>query len=140
MKNTFIFFICFIFCVSGCKQDPPFSATCDKKVKISSQLYNSAPEKQFTASSIKVNGNCLEVSYYFCGSDTAGDLTLIDAGISNYALPVSRQLRFSFNAESACLALIPHALTFDLTPLKKFDSNHIVLRIKGWNNPIDYYY
>ncbi|MBT8326375.1 MAG: hypothetical protein KJP21_01545 [Bacteroidia bacterium] len=140
MKNTFIFCIVFILSISGCKQDPPFSETCDKKVEINSQLYNSAPEKLFTASSIKINGNCLEVTYYFCGSDTAGDLKLIDSGTIYYSRPVKRQLRFSFNATSVCLALIPHTQTFDLTPLKRFDSNHIVLNIKGWNKPINYYY
>ncbi len=125
----------------SCQKDPSIVVNnCNKQVLIDKQLYRKAPNKFFDVSNVILDHDCLKVTYYHCGSNSDGNLMLIEGEANQNKFPTERNLRFSFDTISPCLALISHTQSFDLTPLKKFVSNHIILQIEQWKKPIHYRY
>jgi hypothetical protein len=114
--------------------------TCDQQVIISTDEYNNAPADQMTITDIKINGNCLKISFTAGGCDgTTWDIKLIDSDEIFYTEPPQRDLRLSLKNEEECDALISKEVTFDISALQ-VDGGKVSLNIINADEQILYEY
>jgi hypothetical protein len=79
------------------------------------------------------------VDYNHCGTSEEGNLRLIDAQEHVDGYVHSRKLRFSFDQRTNCFGFKSHIQTFDISSLRQFHDEHIVLTIPGFGKTVYQY-
>ncbi|MBG6129724.1 hypothetical protein IWQ47_000974 [Aquimarina sp. EL_43] len=131
-----------IFGILACNSDDDNNNTdsCDQLTIINSKQYVSEPNHNLTISSLKINGNCLKISFGSsgCSGDT-WELKLIDSEEILETNPPQRNLRLSLKNEELCNAFITKEISFNILGLK-VDGNKVLLNIKNSDDQILYEY
>ena len=128
-----------LFLYVGCKDKITPDVKCQKTLIIDSLQYKTAPNKYFSINDVNIEANCLKVDYSHCGSVQEGNLKLIDAQEHVDGFIHSRRLRFSFDKDTNCFAINSREQTFDISNLRQFHEEHIVLTISGFGKTVYQY-
>lgn len=140
MKNlTFLLFSILI--LFGCKKtDTPVdtaSLICDQKIIVDFDLFNDAPDDDFTFNSIELDDDCLHISFSYGGGCNDVDIKMIDANTDAPSSVSMRTLRLSLDDDDDCEAWVTEEISFDLTPIKN-DIGSATLIIQGWDEQLFY--
>lgn len=114
---------------------------CDEVVLIDEAYYNNLESVYFTFVSIEINEDCLAVSLSASGCDgNSWEFKLVDSGAVAESSPEQRYLKLELINDEDCLAVISGNVTFNLNPIRVEGSNHILLHIEDYPDPITYSY
>ncbi|WP_109853056.1 hypothetical protein [Aquimarina sp. AU58] len=131
-----------VFGILACNSDDDNNNTdsCDQLTVISSKQYVDEPDHNLTISSLKINENCLKISFGSsgCSGDT-WELKLIDSEEILETNPPQRNLRLSLKNEELCDAYITKEISFNILGLK-VEGNRVLLNIKNSGDQILYEY
>ena len=133
VKLIIILSIISIVCVSCNNSVDPNQNNCEQKIIIDPELYNNSPNDDFDFRDIKIDGDCLVVTIEYGGGCGNVEVKLIDAGVVMESNPVQRNLKVSFKDEDFCKVLLVREFSFDLTPIRTFGENRVLLNISNWN-------
>ncbi len=139
MKSTLLLTIiaCVLFSCA-CKKDPTIvSNICDKQIIIDSKLYNNGDNDPLTIKDIKLDGDCLDITYSYGGGCADVQFNLVCDGAIMESMPLQTNVRVNFRDKDNCKALITTTESIDLTPLKKLGTP-ISFKLKGWETRILY--
>ncbi|PKV51185.1 hypothetical protein ATE84_3258 [Aquimarina sp. MAR_2010_214] len=115
-------------------------SSCDQLTVISSKQYVDEPNHNLTINSLKINENCLKISFSSSGcSGDSWEVKLIDSEEILESNPPKRNLRLSLKNEELCDAYITKEISFDILGLK-VDGNRVSLNIKNSDDQILYEY
>lgn len=121
------------------KSDNDDQNTCDKKVTISFNEYNNAPNDRLTISDLEIKNDCLRIKFSSSGCDgETWIIKLIDSGLILYSDPPQRNIKLSLKNAELCSAVIEKELTFDIRELQ-VSGNKVLLNINS-NDEIWYEY
>lgn len=110
----------------SCKEDLPVG-DCDHSVKINSRLFKKAKTDRLTVDSLSIENDCLTVYYNYGGGCDDVDLELIEGG---ELIEGNIVLLAQFDDDDNCEALIFTSESFNLSPLKHYGSNTIIVDTK----------
>jgi len=139
MKNWILICLAIGICFS-CEKDniDTSSAICDQKLIIDSNLFDSAPNDDFTFNSVKIEGDCMNISFSYGGGCEDTKVKLIDSDSEGFSLPPTRFLRLSLDDGDNCEAWVTEEISFDLTPVKRGDSRILTFDLKNWDGLLTY--
>ena len=136
MKPSTILFLLIVILGSGachkCDDCIPASG-CDQPVIVDQALYETAPDDLLSFENIRLDGDCLEITFLSGGCDGSAWITrLIDSEAILESFPVQRVLRLSLHNMEPCDAVIAKTVRFDLTPIQLEEYDRILLNIDGY--------
>ena len=105
-----------------------------------SEQYVNAPKDDFQFVDVKIDGNCLEVTFSYGGGCEEVEMKLIGRESIMKSNPPQRTIRMSLKDEDNCEALVTTTRIYDLTPFRESGGNEIILRMDGWDDFISYKY
>jgi len=113
---------------------------CDDCVTISKQRYEQAITNNYELNEVKLNGDCLEITFSASGcSGSSWETDLIDMGAIAESFPVQRFVRLSLTDEELCEAWITKTVSFNISPLQ-VEQDRLYLNFDGWEGQILYKY
>jgi hypothetical protein len=128
MKRILTLFVLILILLSSCAEDDVIESTCDKDAIISYDFYRTASFDPVRIQSIIQNGDCLEIEYSASGcSGHSWEVALIDQGSVMESSPPQRNVRFSFENQELCEALITKETAFDISTLQVKGTNQVYL-------------
>lgn len=139
MKKLILIFFVFLIGCSTHKNKSEITS-CDFETIVNAQKYQNALHNQVHINNIEIIENCLLVNYSAggCNGDS-WELQLIDADQIMESNPVQRNLKFDFNNQEDCLAIVTKETSFDLTNLR-VQENSVLLNIERYNQILLYEY
>lgn len=114
--------------------------TCEKDILISNELYTTSPNDPFIISDVKLENDCLKISFGASGCDSQSwIIELIGSEDILKSNPPQRSIRLSLKNNESCQAAFGRTITFDLKPARANESE-IILNLQGWGAPLNYKY
>lgn len=114
--------------------------TCEKDILISNELYTTSPNDPFIISDVKLENDCLKISFGASGCDSQSwIIDLIGSEDILKSNPPQRSIRLSLKNNEACQAAFGKTITFDLKHARANESE-IILNLQGWGAPLNYKY
>lgn len=105
---------------------------CDQDVIISETEYKNAPNDPVTIAKIKIEGDCLKITFGASGCDgSTWIVKLIDSGMIAESYPCQRTLRLSLDNKEACLAVLGKEISFNIKDLQIDGNEKVILHVSG---------
>lgn len=141
MKKILILsFVALTFLGCSSDDDNENQSQCGFDTLISAEQFKNAPSDQLLISDLKIENNCLKISFSSGGCDgSSWELKLIDAGEIQESDPPQRNLRLSLKNEELCLAIVNRELSFDISNLQ-LEGNRVQLNFANSDQRILYEY
>ncbi len=126
-------------CINPSLVDP--TAECGNAAVIDDNLFQTAPDDALDIQDVRLEGNCLTITFAASGCDGAtweealiGDTSILES------LPVQRGLRLSINNNEECDAVPSKTASFSLVPAVVEGETSVLINLQGWNQQILYEY
>ncbi len=114
---------------------------CGEYVKVSEQLYASAPEEYGSIEEARITDDCLYIEFGASGCDGDSWVSqLIDSGAIMESSPEQRNIKFSLYNDEECDAYFVREVSFDISPLQISGSNKIFLNLENYETQLVYEY
>lgn len=113
---------------------------CSLLAIVDSEQFVNAPNDPFKFEEVKIEGDCLEITYSYGGGCEEVVMKIIGRESIMKSNPPQRSIRMSLDDIDNCEALITTTRNYDLTPFRESGGNEIILRLDGWDESISYKY
>jgi hypothetical protein len=121
--------------------DKPATTPCGTAVIINTLKYSNTAINNYNISAAVIEGDCLKISFGSGGcSGNTWVMELVDADAVFDSNPPQRQIKLALTNHELCNAAFSKTVSFDISGLKVWGSNSVILKLAGFNGSLVYHY